>query len=332
MKKLKITRVISAVIFTLLITACSNGNSDSTPEITTTGGTDSPVTEISFGMWPQTIKSDDVVIDENDSRVQGAFTYFKGSDGAWYVKQIEKGFYQNYAEYSNGVTVAMESENSIQYFKVEPIKWYICTNNFNGTGKKFIIAKEMLTNGVFYDNANGNNPYPNNYEQSRVRALLNGISYNLNGSLNNEFVDKGFLQTAFTAQEQTRIAVTEVDNSADSIVPVDNPNNWNSSASQYICNNTQDKIFLPSIKELTNSEYGFKLYNENDDLRMKKGTDFAKATGASQGKNDEGCVWWTRTPSMRSDDAVRVNFDGRIWGGNSVNLKNHGIIPALCLN
>ena len=63
-----------------------NGNGESGNESGNNEGEDisqntNTTKEVLFGYWPQTIKADDVEINESDSKVVGAFTYYKGNDG-----------------------------------------------------------------------------------------------------------------------------------------------------------------------------------------------------------------------------------------------------------
>ena len=185
------------------------------------------------------------------------FTYYKGDDGNWYCKVKENAYgTEEQYKYSNDNQVKKESENSYQWFKVEPIKWRVLTNNYNG--KKLLFAESGLyANVPYYDvydvnrEINSNTVYPNNYEHSKIRAWLNGLSYVYKSSSSSDAETKedhngkGFLQTAFTAEEQAKIAQTVIDNSEASTAT-----QWNSVTNQYACGNTTDKIFLLSAKKL----------------------------------------------------------------------------------
>ncbi|MBQ4496531.1 MAG: hypothetical protein II973_03415, partial [Spirochaetaceae bacterium] len=143
---------------------------------------------------------------------------------------------------------------------VEPIKWRVL--NPNASGNKILLAESILTaNVVYYDYYGVNRTignvtvYPNNYEHSKIRAYLNGLSYAVKASDSAEqttdstYSGKGFLQTAFTSTAQSLIATTAVDNSAASTNPASNANLWNSGTNDYACDGTSDKIFLLSEKE-----------------------------------------------------------------------------------
>ena len=137
---------------------------------------------------------------------------------------------------------------------------------------------------------NGTYIHHNNYEHSRLRAFLNGIAY-IQGDdeiyrkglkpytrINEEFVGRGFLQTAFTPALQGRIAVTTVDNSSRQNSGVDLVQELTAvdrslyDGTMYYehgeehkrvyfpkltSSNTKDKVFVLSPKEVTRADYGF---------------------------------------------------------------------------
>lgn len=290
---------------------------------------------VTFGMWPQTIKADDVTVYENVTKVVGAFTYCNGSDGQWYIK-IKENACGELRKYSNGTNVAESSANTYKWFKVEPIKWRVLTTNYNGTGKKLFLAEDILAKCAFYDavgwtterSVGGITVYANNYEYSRIRAFLNGLCYPNKQGTCNDFLGKGFLQTAFSSTEQARIADTSVNNSGDGPYYSNTP--------------TIDKIFLLSCKEVDENEYGFDHLSFNSlatevEVKLRYPTDYAKASGAWTYMTvwQEGS-WYLRTPY---DDrgsgtwAFRVcndHFQGNSYGG-IVSSDSDGVVPALCV-
>lgn len=291
----------------------------------TIGGTTYDI--VTFGTFPQSEKASTVSI-TSESKTVGSFTYYKGDDNEWYA------------------------ELNSQYYKVEPIKWRVLTVNYNGTGKKLLLAENILINCKYYDYYNGNRTistatiYPNNYEHSRVRAYLNGLSYQKKASdsaqeSNEAFVNKGFFQTAFTQAEQDAIATTTVVNNERSTNPDSNDKQWNNGANQYASDTpTSDKIFLLSLQEATKADYGFAAYNEyngdgthNDSTRIRITTAFAQANGAYQhGTSGYGGSWWLRSPTYSDIDFARgVDFYGGAYGNRRVNIDNVGVVPALCL-
>ena len=302
-----------------------------------------------FGSWPQTIKAADVTITD-ETKSAGMFTYYKGSDGEWYAKIAETPCTDYYTyTYSDGST-ADRTGRTEKYFKVEPIKWRVLTDNYNG--KKLLLADRILVNCAYYDYSNvtraisGETVYSNNYMHSRIRAYLNGLSYQKKKDSsaeqieNGEYYGKGFLQTAFTPEEIEKIATVIVDNSARSTNPNKSPSLWNIGKNLYACNNTEDKIFLLSEQEVTTQVYGFELYNAHGEgnERIRIATDFAKACGVYQSYTDDyGSWWWLRSPDNYSsyyynDYSVHIVSDSGSANDDSyVYYSYGGVVPALCL-
>ena len=288
--------------------------------------TDDTWTYVAFGEWPQTIKASDVTVNENDSKEVGMFTYYRGSDGNYYVK------------------------HKSEYYKVEPIVWRVLDKDYATTGKALLLAENILTGGIpYYPVYNVNRTIgeaeisPNNYEHSQIRAFLNGLSYEYKESDTTvqKTVDlykgKGFLQTAFTENAQKEIIVeTEVDNSVTSTLPdtltdEKKSKDWNNGENKNACGNTKDKIFLLSEQEATMLDYGFDVYNASDNTRIRVTTDYAKATGAAQ-SSTAGGGWWLRSPSYHSALYAReIYYDGLAYSRKDVFLSGVGVVPALCI-
>ncbi|MCR5285230.1 MAG: DUF6273 domain-containing protein [Treponema sp.] len=292
-------------------------------------------TYVYFGEWPQTLKDADLKIYTNYTKTVGMFTYYLGNDSEWYAEV--KG----------------------NYYKVEPIKWRVLNPDAKGTEKKILFAENALIASSYYDTfvngteitINGEEIGHNNYEHSRVRALLNGLSYWIKADKNaeqeeiTEFKDKGFLHTAFTQEEIAAIADTSVVNDARSTNPDDNPYYDNDGENSYASDTpTIDKVFLLSIQEVTKQEYGFTYSPVRDyetkalgerNARIRNSTDFAAANGAKNiniSSGNFGCQWWLRSPYVYGDyEQKTVDYDGYA-GRLSYVDNNYGVVPALCLN
>ena len=254
MKKVKLLALFLLLALTLNFTGCNTGEFKGTAYKVLPGRTDGTAgkswTYVLFGDWPQTIKADSVTVDESKVVNVEAFTYYKGSDGAWYVKLSDK------------------------YYKVEPIKWRVLTDDYNG--KKLLLAENILAAHRYAASSN-------NYKTSEIREWLN----------------ETFLGTAFTASVQNQIARTVVDNSARSTNPDANPKEFNKGNNTYACEDTGDKIFLLSEQEVTTEVYGFTAYNlpKVGDSRIRMTTDYSKADSVWQPeKAGYGGVWWLRWP------------------------------------
>ena len=293
-------------------------------------------TYVEFGEWPQTIKEESVEIGA-ETLVRGGLTYYLGDDSNYYVKHSDK------------------------YYKVEPIVWRVLTTSYKapegGTaGNALLLAESILTGGIPYYHFDplelglngeewsghriiGNKEiHPNNYEHSQIRAWLNGLSYQskesegATQSPKDEYKNAGFLQTAFTESAQTLIADTTVDNSAASTT--DAGNNLTQADG---CSDTTDKIFLLSLQEATNSDYGFAAYDASGEgnTRIRVTTDYAEATGAYQGDPSEGYVgwWWLRSPYYYYEVSARVILSNGYAGSlDLVDDSYGGVVPALSIS
>lgn len=297
-----------------------------------------------FGDWPQTLKEPSVTVDESNSMVSGAFTYYMGSDDCWYAKCKENAYAGGY-KYSDGTTtVAQDAANSYQYFKVEPIKWRVVSRDYESTGKALLVAEKILYTGVpYYDEdessarrtIDGATVYPSNYKHSKIRAYLNGIDYNKGGSDCSDYKDKGFLQSAFSASAQSLIKIATVRNDQNStFIPSSIYGSGGKKTSEdYCCADTSDKVFLLSLEELVKGDW-FEAVQKSA-KRIRGHSDFALANGLYL-YGGGGGYWWTRTPnapSMGSHLGYTVKADGNILGSSpGIDATDYGIVPAICID
>ena len=307
----------------------------------TAGAATDKIVYVLFGDWPQTLKNDDVTVDEKTTKIQGMFTYCLGSDNEWYVKCKENGSKKDYT-YSDNKTPVGQGGESEKWFKVEPIKWRVLTKEFDHDGDSttdkqwLLLAENILTGGVPYyvdseDRAIKSSAIlPNNYQYSTIRAYLNG-TYENGDTQQKKYENSGFLQSAFTENAQSDIKKTKVDNSAQST----SGGSGDSPAENCICNTTEDKIFLLSVKEAATKDYGFESYDSygNKNCRIRVTTDYAKATGASNTYVSGNAVWWwLRSPSTGLNFVRNVEYDGYArTAAYKVTDTNGGIVPALSI-
>ena len=258
---------------------------------------------ILFGEYPQTIKSSDVTVGD----VADEDGYYLGSDGERYAKVVADPYVSGYT-FSDGSNV---TSGNTYYFKVEPIRWRILSES---DGSAFILADGIIANHYYHHTTSsttieGETVDTNNYKHSDIRAWLNGE----------------FLHSAFGEVAQGLIKTTEVDNSVYST---------GYSSNQYACENTFDKVFLLSYREVVTSEYGFSSdYSDYDTARRMTVSDYARSTGAYMNTSNSyfGCgYWWLRSPyNDYYSDARYVSLDGYAGYSNYVDLDYRGVVPAL---
>ena len=137
-------------------------------------------------------------------------------------------------------------------------------------------------------------------------------------------VKRLILQIRLSELQRDAILATVIDNGATS---TGTPSN------QYVTENTEDKIFLLSYSELSNTDFGFNSsLSEYDATRRMTATDYARANGALMKTSEEyygNGSWWLRSPSDSSSvNAWRIDTAGAADGGY-VNRSYFGIAPAL---
>ncbi|MGN0768606.1 MAG: DUF6273 domain-containing protein, partial [Christensenellales bacterium] len=195
--------------------------------------------------------------------------------------------------------------STVYWFKYEPIKWRI----LDETEKKALISADLALDSQPYDYAGGLR-YNNNYAASSIRAWLNNTFYN----------------TAFNDLQKELIQVTNVDNSV---------NSTGYSGNRYICENTNDNVFLLSYKEA--STY----CTSDSDLQIKI-SDYAKSQGIFYDTDidsnyDPCCLCWLRSPYNESSVFARVALNHYYIAPNSdyasiqVYRPDLGVIPALTI-
>ena len=178
------------------------------------------------------------------------------------------------------------------------------------------------------------------YDAANNRVLL--ISqYGLDAKpYNKEFVDitwenctlrtwlnKDFLDAAFSEQEQSAILMTQVDNGKSQGYSGYDTNGGN---------NTQDKIFLLSYAE-ANKYLGVTHEDSNNMKSRTAPTAYAIKNGvstSSEFKTAEGTAagcWWLRSPGLYQTDAAGVSTNGQPYR-SSADYGDVCVRPALWLN
>ena len=267
---------------------------------------------VAFGSYPQTLYTGSASLTVvSGETFEGLPVYTDGTDKYVYVSSPNP--YNSSNKYSNGTTI---SSSTACYFKLEPMVWKVLSKDSNN--KLLLVSeREIRANIPFYTSSsdrtvNSATVYANNYEYSTIRAYLN----NLNGSSYSvaDYSSNGFLNSAFTTEEQELICTTTVDNSASTT---------SNDANKYACANTEDKVFLLSYQDVKIT------YFSSDAERVKYPTDFAGATYANKGGGESGGQYWIRTPDyMMGGLMVIVNYSGDIYDA-IVSTSWLGVVPAM---
>ena len=235
---------------------------------------------VRYGIYPQDLVTDQAVIDDLneydeyliDSR-NGLHLYKHE-----YYMRVVGNPYQILYHFSNGDEVRT---GAVYWFKCSPIVWDIVSNVDNTL---VVVSKYLLATRQFYHNLEERNNgkkviYPSNYKESDIRAWLNNDFYNL----------------AFNLDDKA-IQVSAVDNSIET-AHYDTEKN-KEALKQYLCENTNDKIYIPSYYDMFNeaSPYPYK----EDSIRRGVLTDYNLATGGVPRYCDDGIIsseYMTRSPS-----------------------------------
>ncbi len=216
--------------------------------------------------------------------------------------------------------------NQTPQWTKEPIKWRVLSVDDNNNA---LIMSDKNLDCKPYNETDTDITW----ETSTLRSWLNGYeeSYNLDGI---DYSTDNFINTAFTKEEQSAINTTMI------------LNNDNSEYGTEGGNNTEDKIYLLSIEDTCNPEFGFnsKFYGSpiyGDGYMPSRGvlnTDYANFNGLHTTERYEtfnppgNGDWWLRTPGKNARRVSYVDIKGwGIYGGEDVN-KGMGVRPVMRIN
>ncbi len=213
----------------------------------------------------------------------------------------------DYASYQQNSTTGYFKTSTVYWFKYEPLQWRILFE-YKNMGYARILCESVIDNQPY----DFDGEYHNNYQNSTIRTWLNDTFYN----------------TAFNDREKEIIQTTVVDNSARSSYKF----GASSTNNPYACPNTNDKVYLLSVRESDDSVYGF--FDTYDDLRKIKPTDYAVSQGCflynTNYMLNKNTTWWTRSPAETNESrAWQVSQDGMTRGGNAEAHYCAGILPAV---
>ena len=345
----------------------ANGKHSYVCDVCTTCGELNPVRYtrdgdyIYFGYWPQTLERDETVVAKlNEIAGTPPLPRDKENPYNWESHEGTTYMWQKIVIYNGTKYLGVQMNDyrasgvysltsyimkngyftfEVYWFKYEPIKWRILTTSGNSAYIMSDIAldsfsmqpnrKSEMRDDLFaeYNNSTGvpDGTYANNWEYCFLRQWLNETFYN----------------EVFNKLQKEIIQTTHLDNTARSSNPNDYPKYYgygekagkNKFADQ--CKNTDDKIFLLSLRDITTTAYGFnKDVLAKDPARNLQATDFAKLHGAPMNTNDKKYVtWYTRSPAPANGNQGYATFvlDRHAKGAiDSIDLvPDGGVVPAL---
>ncbi len=256
-----------------------------------------------YGLYPQTRVSDAALIAELNGLTTVSANGWYLFNGEYYAKETAKVYNNESYTFDDGTVIVNGNE---YWFKCEPIKWQVLSC---ADGTYRLLSCKLLDAHNFYaDYENrtigGGVVYANNYEHSDVRKWLNGEFFNTAFALNNSYVQE-----------------TVIDNGAD--------------GNKYACNDTKDKVYLPSYKDCLNGGFGFDEDQDNASVtRQCLTTDYARARGAWYNVKKDlqyNGSYWTRSPSGEYGYcAWNVNSGGYL-SEYAVDGESHCVRPCVSL-
>lgn len=280
---------------------------------------------IYFGSYPQSeITSKDGSVynklknatswDNNDTTIDGVkYRRLKGEDA---TQHAYSGGSEQYYDWNDDYT-------TYHYFKYEPIKWRVLNKDNNDV---------FLLSDIALDDQRYNEKWATiTWEKSSMRSWINGYKASENQP-EIDYSNKNFIDTAFSTAQKNAIKTTKVENR----------NNIHYGSAGQGGNDTSDKIFLLSEREVYNTDdakkYGFVLDGEvYDEARRCKCSTYAYAMGTWRNIEDSECngnaLWFLRSPGGSCYGDVTAVYDfGRVNSGGTSIFSDHSVRPAIHLD
>ncbi|MBQ9265752.1 MAG: hypothetical protein IJ186_01595 [Bacilli bacterium] len=287
-----------------------------------------------FGEYPQTVKKENVTIDETDSKVikngdEDAFTCFKGSDGYYYAKVKSHTYNNNKYNFQDGQELITNTE---YYFQVLPLKWRILSKDFNKDGNDgdyLLLTDRIVDSYAFtkqenYDSSTflmtkpgvPEGTYANNYEYSDLRVYCNNFFYN----------------AAFSDTQRALIEDTTYKNDKSTTKAAGRDKDTVTT-----CQDLTDKVFILSYEECHKEEYGFdKVGKYGDAERQLYCSDLSKANGNDIWPRDDyfygmGIRWQRSAYPNSNEHAGRNSSHGYTYFYDNAYKDNGGVAPSIVL-
>ena len=290
---------------------------------------------ISFGSYPQTeiVSADFTAVDEYAVQLGDVL-----ADPDLYEKLVSANWNENQTEIDGACYLRMGSEDAVSsnadsvqhyrwdesiewhYFRFDPIRWRVIGLE---DGSACLMA-DRLMDCQPYNTEDG----PVTWENSTVRSWLNGYSAEEN-SAGIDYQGKGFLDMAFSAEQQEALLWTHVENRPNALYGTD-------------CgNDTEDRVFLLSNDEVFGSEdaarNGFYASNGYDDPSKRfRSTMYAKCRGSwwsSVNGYMGNSFWFMRTNGYTQESVTYICDFGYIYQRGTISTcEDAGILPAIWID
>lgn len=199
---------------------------------------------------------------------------------------------------------AQFGDSQYRYFKWERIRWRVLAND----GETLKVLADTGLDCQSYHEMGA----PVTWADSSLRKWLNGEFY----------------RTAFDSTEREAIVRQKVDNAAYA--------DKNSAGEAE--NNTDDDVYIPSMQEMADLNYGFPANIQNPTpIRQMTASAYAYAMGAGLGGEDgtgeQCCHWWLRSPAENEANPFRyaalIDHTGAFSMYGLVENKTRAVVPVL---
>ena len=237
---------------------------------------------------------------------------YEYTDGETYVRVPSvKTYNMNTYNYMNGDQAV---HGSTAWFKVEPIKWRVLTQNFNGQNVSYLLSEFALAaDAPFYYDVRATNG--NNYGTSDLRT----------------FITDYFLQEAFTEEERSLIVGRNFTDAE-----IDYANNISVDAS---INN--ELVWVPTRDDMLNSDYDFSTTEDGGigNARLCSPSDYALASRAMILNEDHKSVhnhlctayWLASSAEGTTYKEAYYTYTGNVTG-TAVYIWQTAIRPGMLFN
>ena len=225
--------------------------------------------------------------------------------------------------------------SNVYWFIYEPVKWRVLDPSTGFVMSDGILDSQPINNVTYKDGLDGYNCTKiwadtthtycaNDYNHSDVKAWLNGdFTDTAFSDAEKENINTSVLTTKcyFTLSGRTTSGITDY--------------------SLYDLPDSEDKVFLLSWDEVTDSSYGFDPNFEGEaKTRMLLASDYAKCQGVNVYRPEASeykgySCWWLRTPTSFCNGSCYVGVNGYSENFSyypNAGTAEHGICPAMRLS